>query len=156
MDEMKREASVFKEQIVINWKINDRTLLYVPIYMTAYAKDSEERYSLFSPMTISEDTSVLQELRKILTLTPEPRLKLLMRPASNELHELLSSAVIKKMQSEETFRQNITGLCRANNLLKLDNFERTLNEGLTEAEQKQWITAEEATAVCSGLKGEKA
>jgi hypothetical protein len=155
MDEMKREASVFKEQIIINWKINDCTLICVPIYMTAYAKDSEERYSLFSPMTISEDVSVLQGLRKILTLTPEPRLKLLMRQASNELHELLSSAVIKKMQSEETFRQNITDLCRANNLLKRDNFERTLNEGLTEAEQKQWITAEEATAVCSGLKGEE-
>jgi len=154
MDEMKREASVFREQVAINWKLDDLTLVCVPIYIAGYTEDSEERYSLFSPKTISEEMSVLQELRQIVTL--EPRLKLLIRPASIELHELLSSAVIKKMQSEETFRQNITSLCRANNLLKRDDFARTLNEGLAEAKQKHWITAEEATAVCSGLKGEEA
>lgn len=155
MDEMKRAASVFREQIAINWKLDDLTLICVPIYMTRYVKGSEERYSLFSPMTISEDVSVLQELRKILTLTSEPRLKLLMRPASNELHELLSSSVIKKMQNEETFRENMNRICRANNLLEREDFEKTLNEGLTEAEQKRWITAEEATTVCSGIKGEE-
>jgi hypothetical protein len=156
MDEMKREASVFREQTAINWKLDDLTLICVPIYIAGYVKGSEERYRLFSPMTISEEVSVLQELRQRLTLSLEPRLKLLIRPASSELHELLSSAVVKKMQSKETFRQNTTSLCRANNLLKRDDFARTLNEGLAEAEQKRWITAEEATAVCSGFKGEEA
>jgi len=154
MDEMKQAASVFKEQIAVNWKIDDPTLVCVPVYMAGYIKDSEERYSLFSPVTISEDVSVLQGLRKILTLTSEPRLKLLMRPASNELHELLSSSVIKKMKNEETFRQNLTSLCRGNNLLEREDFERTLSEGLTEAEQKLWLTAEEAAAVRSGIRGE--
>lgn len=155
MAEMKRVASVFREQIAVNWKLDDLTLVCVPIYLAGYAKGSEERYSLFSPVTISDEVSVLQELRKMLTLTSEPRLKLLMRSASNELQELLSSAVIKKMQNEETFGQNVTSLCRANNLLEREDFERTLNEGLTEAEQKRWITAEEAAAVLSGVKGEE-
>ncbi len=155
MDEMRRTASVFKEQTTANWKLDDLTLTCVPIYMTGYAKGGEERYSLFSPVTIAEDASVLQELRKMLTLTSEPRLKLLMRPASNELHELLSSAVLKKMQKEETFHRKITDLCHTNNLLKRADFEKTLNEGLIEAEQKRWITAEEATIVCRGIKGEE-
>jgi hypothetical protein len=154
MDEMKQAASVFREQITIDWKLDDLTLISVPIYMAGYVKGSEERYSLFSPLTISEDVSVLQGLRKILTLTSEPRLKLLMRPASNELHELLSS-VIKRMQSEETFRESMNRICRANNLLERENFEKTLNEGLTEAEKKRWVTAEEAVTVCSGIKGEE-
>jgi len=153
-DEMKREASVFKEQIAINWKLDYLTLMCVPIYMTGYVKDSEERYSLFSPMTISEDSSVLQELLKMLAFTSEPRLKLLMRPRSNEMHEMLSSSVIKKMYSEETFREKMNRICRANNLLELEDFEKTLNEGLIEAEKKHWITAEEAATVCSGIKGE--
>jgi hypothetical protein len=78
-----------------------------------------------------------------------------MRSASVELQEMLNSAVIKKMQNEETFRQNVTSLCRANNLLEREDFERTLNEGLTEAEQKRWITTEEAATVLSGIKGEE-
>jgi hypothetical protein len=153
MEEMKREASVFREQISIDWKLDDPALVCVPIYIIGYAKGNEERYSLFSPMTISEDTSVLKELRKI--LTSEPRLKLLMHPRSNELHEMLSSYVIKRMQSEETFRENMNRICRINNLLERGDFEKTLNEGLTEAEKKCWITAEEAVTVCSGIKGEE-
>ena len=155
MDEMKLEASVFREQILIDWKLDDPALVCVPIYMIGYAKGNEERYSLFSPMTISEDTSVLNGLRKILTFTSEPRLKLLMRPRSNELHEMLSSYVIKRMQNEETFRENMNRICRANNLLERGDFEKTLNEGLTEVEKKRWITAEEAVTVCSGIKGEE-
>jgi hypothetical protein len=155
MDEMKREASVFREQISIDWKLDDPALVCVPIYMIGYAKGNEERYSLFSPMTISEDMSVLNGLRKILTFTSEPRLKLLMRPRSNELHEMLSSYVINRMQNEETFRENMNRICRANNLLERGDFEKTLNEGLTEVEKKRWITAEEAVTVCSGIKGEE-
>ena len=155
MEEAKQAASAFREQITINWKVDDPTVICVPIYMAGYVKDGKERYTLFSPMTISEDVSVLQGLRKVLTLTPVPRLKLLMRSVSNELHEMLSSSVIKKMQTDETFRQNLTSLCRANNLLGREDFERTLNKGLTEAEQKYWLTAEEATTVRSGIKGEE-
>jgi len=155
MDEMKREAQVFREQILIDWKLNDPALVCVPIYMIGYAKGNEERCSLFSPVTISDDVSVLKELRKILAFTSEPRLKLLMRPRSNELHEMLSSYVIKRVQNEETFRENMYRICRANNLLERWDFEKTLNEGLTEAEKKRWITAEEAVTVCNGIKGEE-
>jgi len=154
MEEMKRTASVFKEQIVTNWKLDDPTLVCVPIYIAGYVKGNEERYSLFSPVTVSEDMSVLQELRQMLTLALEPRLKILMRPASNELHELISSVVVKKMQSEEAFREDTTSLCRENNLLERVDFQKTFSEGLAEAEQKRWITAEEAALVSSGLKGE--
>jgi hypothetical protein len=155
MDEMKREASVFMEQISIDWKLDDSTLMCVPIYIIECTKGNEERYNLFSPMTISEDASVLKELRKILTLTSEPRLKLLMHQRSEELHEMLSSYTIKRMQKEETLRENIIRICRANNLLERVDFEETLSEGLTELEKKRWITAEEAATVRSGIKGEE-
>ena len=155
IDEMNRTAQVFKEQTTANWKLNELTLTCVPIYMAGYVKGGEERYSLFSPVTIAEDASVLQELRKRLTLTSEPRLKSLMRPASKELHELLSSAVVKKMQSDETFKRKIIDLCHTNNVLGRADFEKVLKEGLTEAEQERWITAEEAAAIYRGVKGEE-
>jgi uncharacterized protein YoxC len=152
MAEMKQKAQAFREQISIDWKLDAPALVCVPIYLTGYAKGNEERFSLFPPTSISEDVSVLKELRKI--LASEPRLKLLMRPRSNELHEMLSSRVIKRMQNEETFRENMNRLCRANNLLERGDFEKTLNEGLAEVEKKRWMTAEEAVTVCSGIKGE--
>jgi hypothetical protein len=59
------------------------------------------------------------------------------------------------MQNEETFREYMNRICRANNLLERGDFEKTFNEGLTEVEKKRWITAEEAVTVCSGIKGEE-
>jgi hypothetical protein len=154
IEEMNRAASAFRAQVTVNWKLDAPALVCVPVYVAGYVKDNEERYTLFSPVTISEDVGVLQGLRKILTFTSEPRLKQLMRPASNELHEMLSDSVIKKMQKEKTFRQNVTSLCRVNNLLRREDFERTLSEGLAEAEQKRWLTAEEAAAIRSSIRGE--
>jgi uncharacterized protein YoxC len=153
MAEIKQGAQAFREQVSIDWKLDAPALVCVPIYMVGYAKGYEERYSLFSPTTISEDVSVMKELRKI--LISEPRLKLLARPRSSELHEMLSSRVTKRMQNEEPFRENMNRLCRANNLLERGDFEETLNEGLAEVEKKRWITAEEAVTVCSGIKGKK-
>jgi hypothetical protein len=69
---------------------------------------------------------------------------------------MLSSRVTKRMQNEAPFRENMNRLCRANNLLERGDFEKTFDEGLAEAEKKRWITAEEAAAVCSGIKGEEA
>ena len=155
IEEMKQAASVFKEQTVTNWKLDDLKLICVPIYVIGYARGSEERHGLLSPVTISEDESVLQELRERLTLTSEPRQKRLMRPASKELHEIIVSAVLKKMQNEEAFRRTITNLCHTNNLLKQVDFGKTLREGLTEAEHKHWVTPEEAAIAYRGITGEE-
>ena len=154
-DEMKQEASVFRDQIAIDWKLARSTLIRVPIYVAVYVEDREVRLSLFSPMIISEDVSFLKGLRKILTFTSEPRLKLLMRPRSSKLQEILSSSLIRKIQSEETFRENMNVILRTNNLLDQEGFERTLVEGLKEAEKKRWLTAEEAMTVYSGLEERK-
>jgi hypothetical protein len=68
---------------------------------------------------------------------------------------MLSSYVINRIQNEETFRENMNRICRANNLLERGDFEKTLNEGLTEVEKKRWITAEEAVRFVVELRGKK-
>jgi hypothetical protein len=155
IDELKREAQVFREHISIDWKLDSPTLVCVPIYMIGYARGNEERYSLFSPLTISEDTGALKGLRQILAFTPEPRLKYLMRLRSNKLHEMLSFSVIKRVQNKETFMDNINRIYRVNSLLERGDFEKTLNEGLAEIEKRRWITAEEAVIVRNGIRREE-
>jgi hypothetical protein len=45
------------------WSVEDPevpVLVQLPVYLIKYMKGEEERYSLFSPTTISEETSVLE------------------------------------------------------------------------------------------------
>ncbi len=123
MEEIEREAEVFREQITINWKLDSPVLLRVPAYIVKYTKEQEERYSLFSPTTISDDTGVLKGLRKIFTFTSESRLKLVMRPSSTQLQELLSSSLKAKMQEDDVFRENLNTICHANNLLRMERLQ---------------------------------
>jgi len=155
-DGMKREASTFREQITIDWKLDETVLVCVPIYMIKYAKENEERCGLFSPMIVSEDVGVLKGLRKILTFAPESRMKLLMRLTSKDLHEMLISSLIGKMRNEEVFRDKISKICQANNLLEWGDFEETLAKGLDEIKEKGWINHEEAMAISKRIKGGEA
>jgi len=159
MDELKHNSAALRQQVEIDWKLDDPetpVLVQLPIYIMKYTKGKEERYNLFSPTNISEDVGVLNGLRKILTLSSEPRFKTLARPASKRLHEMLSSNVTERMRSDEIFRSRVNGVCRSNNLLDTMEFAETLNEGLDELTKRGWMTSEEASAVCRRIMGEEA
>jgi predicted nucleic acid-binding Zn-ribbon protein len=149
-DELKRSVAGLKAQLEIDWRIDKSDVVFAqfPFYLIKYTKEKEERYNLLSPMTISEDVSVMNGLRKILSLSSEPRLKALTRHASKELNEMLAANVIGKIQSDEVFRSRISAVCRANNLLDRMEFAETLNEGLDEVTKRGWLTSAEASAVC--------
>jgi len=158
-DELKRSNATLKEQVEIDWKLADLenpVLMQVPIYMIKYTKGTEERYSLFSPISISEEVSTLNGLRKIMVFSSEPRLKTLTRPASKKLTEMLNLNVAKKMLSDEVFGSKMNSLCRMNNLLDTMEFAETLNQGLDELTKQGWLTSEEASALCRRTIGEEA
>ena len=159
MDELKRKGASLRQQVEIDWKLDnpdDAVLVRVPIYLIKYTKGNDERYSLFSPITIAEDVGVLDGLRKILTLNSEPKLKALTRPTSKKLHEMFTSNVTEKMQSDEVYRSKISSVCRANNLLDRMEFAETLNEGLDEIVKRGWMTSEEASVLCKRIMEELA
>lgn len=159
MDELKRDADALRQQIEIDWKLDgseDGVLLYVPIYLVKYVKEKAERYSLFSPMSISEEVGVLNGLRKILTLSSEPRLKTLTHPANKRLHEILTLNVVEKMQSDEVLRSKLEAVCRASNLMDRMEFAETLNQGLDEIVKRGWMTSEEASALCKRIMEDRA
>lgn len=155
MDELKHDGNALREQVEINWKTDspDETVLaQIPVYIAKYAaKGDNERYALFSPTVLSEDTSVMGELRKMLTLSSEPKLKTLTRQANKRLHDMLTANVIDKMQNDEVYRTKINAVCRTNNLLDRMDFAETLNEGLDELVKRGWMTAQEAQASCSQI-----
>ncbi len=159
MDELKRNGNTLWSQVEVDWKLEDPdepVLAQLPVYLVKYAKGEEERYSLLSPIAISEDVSVLNGLKKMLALNSEPKLKTLTRPASKRLHETLSANLLGKMQDDAAFRIKVNEVCRTSNFIDLNNFGQTLNEGLDEIEKKGWMTKEEAAAVCRRVMEESA
>ena len=107
-------------------------------------------------MSISEEVGVLNGLRKILTLSSEPRLKTLTRPTNKRLQELLNLNIIEKMQSDEVFRSKINAICLASNLMDRMEFAETLNQGLDDVVKLGWMTSDEASAVCRRIMEDRA
>ena len=158
MNDLKRDTDALRQQIEIDWKMNvseDAALLYVPIYLIKYMKEKSARYSLFSPMSISEETGVLNGLRKILTLSSDPKLKTLARPTNKRLQEILTLNVVEKMQNDELLQSKIETLSRASNLMDRMEFAETLNQGLDEIVRRGWMNSEEASASCKRIMEDK-
>ena len=149
-----------KSQVEIDWKLDDPeepVLAQLPIYVIKYAKgNEEERYTLITPIVLSQDVSVLNGLKKMLSLNPEPKLKALTRPANKNLQETLSAQLLEKLQSDADFRIRLNAVCRASNIIDQNAFAQTLNEGLDEFEKKGYMTSEEASDLCKRVMGETA
>jgi hypothetical protein len=158
-DELKRNITILRQQGENDWKLDtpeDAVLVLVPFYLIKYTKGNEERYSLLSPMSIAEEVSIMGSLRKMLTLNSEPKLKTLTTLSSKKLDDMLNSNVIEKMKRDEVFKNKISSVCRASNLLDRMEFAETLNEGLDEVVKRDWMTADEAAACCRRTLGEEA
>ncbi len=111
---------------------------------------------VISPVAIAQEVSVLNGLKNMLAINPDPKLKNLTRPASNRLQETLSIELLGKIQNDKAFRMRINELCRSGNVVDQNMFGQILNEGLDEIEKKGWMTHEEAATVCRQLMGESA
>jgi hypothetical protein len=159
VDELKRNGNALQSQVEVNWKMDypeEPVLAKLPVYLVKYSKGEEERYNLLSPIAFSEDASVLNGLKKMLALNPEPKLKTLTHPVSKRLHETLSVNLLGKTQIDAAFRMKLNEVCRASNLLDLNTFGQILNEGLDEIEKKGWMTHEEAAVFCKRVMRDEA
>lgn len=148
-DELKRSGLTLRRQVLAEWKPTaDLVLCRIPVYLIKYVKGTSERFSLFAPTTIAEEVSVLSGIRKALTFSSEPRLRTLSRPTSKTLQDMLNQNLLEKMQSVPTFLVTVTAVCRANNLLDHMQFGETLNAGLDDLTKREWLTTQEAAAIC--------
>ena len=158
IDELKRSSTTLKSQVQIAWKTDDTEKpirVNLPVYIVKYAKDKEEeRHNLLSPIIIFEETKLIAGLKKM--LTSEPKIKTLMNPASKNLQDTINANFTQKIQNDPAFRMSIEEICRINNLINLNTFPQTLNEGLDEIERKGWMKSEEASTLCRRIMGEEA
>jgi hypothetical protein len=154
IDELKRSAAGLRAQVEVGYKLDDpemAVLVQVPIYLVKFAKGDEERYSLISPAAISQDSSMLGELKNLLKRGSDPKITALMHPASKALDLTLNSAVVGKLGSNPDFQLQINQICRSSNLINQDSFAQTLNEGLDEIQKQGYISAEEAASLCKSV-----
>jgi hypothetical protein len=157
IDDLKRSCESLRKQVELEWRLDvtdEPVLVRVPIYLIRYVKAEEERYSLFSPIALSEEVGVLSGLKNMLALNPEPRIRALTHAANKKLQETLTNNLLGKMQNDAEFKHKVKQLCQSSNLIDLDNFGQTLNEGLDEIEKKGWMRREESAAMCRHIIGD--
>jgi hypothetical protein len=159
IDELKRDGNALRSQVTIDWKTettDELILAQIPVYLVKHTRSEEERLSLISPLTITEETRVLNELKKLLTLNPEPRLKTILQTANKKLDETLITNVLERSKRDAEFKIRVNEICRVNNLVEQNSFAATLNEGLDEIEKRGWMTPQEAQTTCKRIIGEEA
>ncbi|MCW4011247.1 MAG: hypothetical protein NWF05_11635 [Candidatus Bathyarchaeota archaeon] len=159
IDDLKRSGNALRSQVEVNCDLGDPdepVLAQLPMYLIKYTKGEDEKFNILTPIALTKEGSVLNGLKKILTLNSEPKLKTLIHPANRKLQETLNANILEKMQSDPAFRIKMNEVCRASNLIDLNTFGLILNEGLDEIEKKGWITKEEAAAFCKNVMGEMA
>jgi hypothetical protein len=150
-DGLKRSAATLKSQVEVGYSPDDpemAVLVQVPVYLVKFSKDEETRYSLISPVTISQDASMLGELKNFLKRNSDPKLTNQIHPASKALDETLNASVIGKLENDPDFEIKLNHLCRSGNFIDQDTFAQTLNEGLDEIQKQGYISEEEASALC--------
>jgi hypothetical protein len=159
IDELKLNGDTLRSQIEVDFKLEnteESVFAPLPVYLVKYTKGEEQRYNLLSPISISEDVSVLNGLKKMLALSSEPKTKTLARPANKKLHETLMTNLLGRIQSDASFRTKINEICRSKNIIDLNTFGQTLNEGLDEIEKKGWMSREEASELCRKIMRDEA
>ena len=151
MNELRRSSNILKAQVEINWKPDDPEELIetqIPIYIVRYTRgEQEDRYLIFSPIAFSHDISKVDGLKKMLSLNPEPKLKALSHPVSKKLQETISTHILERLQTDAEFATKLNEMCLTNNVIALNSFPETLNEGLGEIEKMGYVTAEEASGI---------
>jgi len=155
-DDLKGRVSALKTQVQIDYKLESEGPLQVrvPVYVMKYTRGDEERYVFVTPIALSKDTGVLDGLKKMLSLNPEPKLVSLMRPANRALQETLSERLLERVVGDSGFRVKLNALGQDGNLTNQASFAPTLNEGLDELEKRGYINAEEASDLCKRVMGE--
>lgn len=141
-------ASKLKEEITIPWENDEVTLIHLPFYLVKYEKDGEARYRVHPPTIATDYKGVLMAVQKaIRSFSLESRIKLLLRPRSEELGEMLSSALTGKMREDKAFEGEMSEICRSNNLLNLTDFKEVLTKGMRELREEGWVKPAEARII---------
>jgi hypothetical protein len=157
IDELNRNAASLDAQVSVDFVVGDpdeMVLVQVPVYLVKYARGSEERQCVIFPITISTDAGVMDGLKKMLSLSQEPKLKVLIHPASQSLQDTFGANLLSKMQNDAEFRVRLAEVCRDCNLVDQNSFAQILNQGLDEIERLGWITREESATICRRVLGD--
>jgi len=147
IEQKKLYASRLKEETTIPWKQDETVLVYVPLYLVKYEKDGAVRYNVYSPMLASSHKGILKKIRRFWSFGLESRIKLLVRPRSKEMDKMFSSALLERMGNDKTFEEKINKICQFNNVLKRDNFRKSLTSGINELKHEEWVNLEETLTI---------
>jgi hypothetical protein len=137
------EASKIKETTLPH-KIEETRLLCLPFYLVRYQTPKKVRYLVFPPTIAMDHKGIVTRLQRALhRFSLQSRIKLLLRPKSPALEEMLGKALLKKLRKDIALENAVYELGVSNNLLHSSNFKEALTKGTEELRKEGWISREE-------------
>ena len=148
-------AATLRNETTIPWKLDEETLVHIPLYLVKYEEKEKARYGLHPPMLASSHNSLLKKIRKVWSFSLESRIKLLISPFSKDLEKMLNSALIERMSKDEAFKEKIDRICQSNNILGTRDFRKLLTDGINQLKRRELVKFDEAMAILKQYGGMK-
>lgn len=128
-------------------KIQEPTLIGIPLYLAEYGSDSQMRFLVRSPTIVQKHSGLLIKFRvNVWASSLESRMNSLLKPHSKQIEKLFN-ILKKKLEKDRELAAGLRRIGASNNLLAAADFAEKLRNGLEELENEGWIGSEEKEAV---------
>lgn len=146
--ELKRSEASRIEENTIPHPIENIMLLCFPFYLARYKTKAKARYLTFPPVVVMDFKGIVRWLQKAFhRFSLQSRIRLLLRPKSTALEEMLGKALLERIRSDNILDKAVCELGFSNNILHSSDFRETLAKGTEELQKEGWISREEKEAL---------
>ena len=120
-------------------------LVYIPIYLVCYQKESKKRYALYPP-SIASSMGITTKFRGVLGAT---KIKSLLQPRSKPATNLLNQ-LLTVIEQNPVFEKELSDAGIRANILRTKTSRESIKKGLKELRAEGWISEDEFQT-CDGF-----
>jgi hypothetical protein len=137
------------DELTLPWKPNNKAaLVCIPFYLVKYENKKKTRYDVFPPTLVQSYEGIIRRIQRVvLSFSLENRIRLLLRPRSESLKDMLTSVFTKNVLEDDSLERVVSSLGSSNSLLKASDFIERLAKGTQELESEGWISLEERNQI---------
>jgi hypothetical protein len=126
---------------------SDKALVYMPFYVISYGKETEGRYLIVPPSSMS----AIDISTKLKSVLGRKRIKSFLAPRFKELASI-SENIQMQSQKNSIFAAELKQLGEMNNILAMGWIHDEIDKGLMSLKNQGWLNDKEYGAVVAGSK----
>jgi DNA repair exonuclease SbcCD ATPase subunit len=134
-----REATIAEfENLGIQQKKINHSLVHMPFYLVCYQSGSNRRYTFFAPSFVGS-VGVGAKLRSAMG---KMKISQLFQPRSKKIVLLLNKFAVL-LEEDVAFGSEINEACRKANMLEIENLRQSIETGLDKLKEDGWLSEQD-------------